>query len=124
MIILFFIIGMAIGIGGCVALDIAEASGYVGFALGIACMLLYGKISSLDTEKSKKVLKIIGCVGGALLLAVIIYAFSSCGEAGGKAGSGKCTICNKSASHTFQGSDYCDRHYKDAIEWAVDNVND
>lgn len=35
----------------------------------------------------------------------------------------KCTICGKAATHTFQGSGYCTKHYKDAIVWAMDNVN-
>lgn len=35
---------------------------------------------------------------------------------------GGCTICGKKATHTFQGSGYCDRHYNDAVKWAIDNV--
>lgn len=37
-------------------------------------------------------------------------------------GSGRCTICGKSATQTFQGSGYCDKHYKDAVSWAFDHV--
>ncbi len=35
----------------------------------------------------------------------------------------KCTICGKSASHTYQGSGYCNEHYKDAIVWSIKNVD-
>ena len=35
-----------------------------------------------------------------------------------------CTICGESASQSFQGSDYCEKHYVEAIKWAIDNVAD
>lgn len=34
---------------------------------------------------------------------------------------GKCCICKKTASHTFQGSNYCDSCYNDAVKWAIDH---
>lgn len=56
----------------------------------------------------------------ALCLSIIML-FSLCACGGGRSGSG-CTICGKAATHTFQGSGYCDRHYSDAVSWAIDNV--
>lgn len=76
-------------------------------------------------KEETSIFKIIcSSIVGAILVGIIIYAFRSCSEIGGRAGSGKCTICNKSASHTFQGYDYCREHYNDAVSWAIDNAND
>ncbi len=38
-------------------------------------------------------------------------------------GTSKCTICRKTATHTYQGSGYCTEHYKDAIAWSIKNVD-
>ena len=53
------------------------------------------------------------------LTIVLCFALSACG---GSKSTSKCTICKKTATHTFQGSGYCDAHYKDAIVWAMDHV--
>lgn len=58
-------------------------------------------------------------VAAYILLFIIVGTLS--GSGGGKNSSG-CTICGKSASHTFQGSRYCDTHYNNAVKWAIDNV--
>ena len=63
-----------------------------------------------------------------LLVLVVIYAVqiseNSTGSTNNSLGSTtKCTICGKAATYTFQGSGYCTKHYKDAIVWAMDNVN-
>lgn len=50
-----------------------------------------------------------------------VLALSLC-ACGGSKSTSKCTICRKTATHTFQGSGYCDAHYKDAIIWAMDHV--
>lgn len=50
-----------------------------------------------------------------LVLAFLLYACDS--------GTSRCTICQKTATHTFQGSGYCDKHYQDAIIWAFDHVS-
>lgn len=34
-----------------------------------------------------------------------------------------CTICGKTASHTFQGSKYCSTHYINAVKWAFEHVS-
>lgn len=47
---------------------------------------------------------------------IIILSMTACG--GGSSRS-KCTICGKAATHTFQGSGYCNTHYSDAIAWAM-----
>ena len=63
------------------------------------------------------------------LCAILIRSLCACGGGSGGGGSGsrgssssRCTICGKAATHTFQGSGYCDRHYNDAVAWAIDNV--
>lgn len=35
---------------------------------------------------------------------------------------GKCCICGKKATETFQGSNYCTSDYNKAVKWAIDNV--
>lgn len=54
-----------------------------------------------------------------VVLALLLVGLSSGGSS--SKGSG-CTICGKKATHSFQGSGYCDRHYNDAVKWAIDNV--
>lgn len=64
-----------------------------------------------------------GTLALILLILVAVMGFSKCGWGGGS-GSGntsKCTICGKSATHTFQGDGYCDTHYNDAVKWAIDH---
>ncbi|MBS5575214.1 MAG: hypothetical protein ACLR8U_13250 [Oscillospiraceae bacterium] len=63
------------------------------------------------------------------LCAILILSLCACGGGSGGGGSSsrgssssRCTICGKAATHTFQGSGYCDRHYNDAVTWAIDNV--
>ena len=43
-------------------------------------------------------------------------------NAGGSSVGGKCTICGKKATRSFQGSSYCSKHYNGAVDWAIDNV--
>jgi hypothetical protein len=66
----------------------------------------------------------------AVMIAVIlciVLCFASCGgssSSSSKSGSTRtCTICGKTATHTFQGSGYCTKHYNDAVNWAMDHVN-
>ena len=33
-----------------------------------------------------------------------------------------CTICGEKATQTFQDSEYCEKHYTEAVLWAFDNV--
>ena len=54
------------------------------------------------------------------ILMVILSMCSNGTERYGK-GSGKCNICGKSATHTFQGYGYCNKHYDGAVKWAIDN---
>ena len=71
-------------------------------------------------------------IGIIFVVALMLFFALIGGCGGGSSGSGgsgsggstnKCTICGKAATHTFQGSGYCTNHYKDAIAWAMDNVN-
>lgn len=64
-----------------------------------------------------------------VVLALLLVGLSSGGSSssgsssGGSSSKGSgCTICGKKATHSFQGSGYCDRHYNDAVKWAIDNV--
>lgn len=52
----------------------------------------------------------------SFMLAVVL-ALTLCACGGGS--TSKCTICRKPATHTFQGSGYCDSHYADAVSWAM-----
>ena len=76
-----------------------------------------------EGEKELTKIGIIFVVALMLFFALI----DGCGGGSGGSGSGgstnKCTICGKAATNTFQGSGYCTKHYKDAIVWAMDNVN-
>lgn len=59
----------------------------------------------------------------ALVIFIAAKSCSSDGSSSSGGSSNRCTICNSSATNTFQGSGYCDKHYKDAINWALDNVS-
>ena len=37
---------------------------------------------------------------------------------------GHCIICDKKATNTFQGSEYCKEHYDKAVKWSIDNLED
>ena len=62
----------------------------------------------------------------SLILAIVMclsLCLSLCACGGSSGGSGnKCYICKKPATHTFQGTKYCDSCYEDAVKWAFDNV--
>ena len=76
----------------------------------------------MEEKKARK-------IGIIFVVAVMLFfaLFDGCdGGSGGSRSGGstnKCTICGKAATHTFQGYGYCTKHYKDAIVWAMDNVN-
>ena len=55
-----------------------------------------------------------------ILVIALRMALCACG--GGSSSGNKCTICKKTATHTFQGSKYCDSCYEDAVKWAFNNV--
>lgn len=56
----------------------------------------------------------------AIIFSVILcLSLTACG---GGSSSSKCTICKKPATHSFQGSGYCDKHYQNAVTWAINNV--
>ncbi|MBE7036011.1 MAG: hypothetical protein E7403_01805 [Ruminococcaceae bacterium] len=65
----------------------------------------------------------------AMLILLIVCVAVSLGTSLGtslikKGDESKCTICDKPASHSFQGSGYCGEHYNDAVRWAIDNVSE
>lgn len=53
---------------------------------------------------------------------VIALCMALCACDGGSSSGNKCTICKKTATHTFQNSKYCDSCYEDAVIWAFNNV--
>ncbi len=58
-------------------------------------------------------------------IAFVVFALKSCmGGIFSSEDTSKCTICGKAATHTFQGSGYCTKHYNNAVKWAFDNVAD
>lgn len=70
---------------------------------------------ALKKKATEGMLKtIVVIIAAALLLSI---AIGSCSSGGG--GTSTCTICGQKATHVFQGSGYCDTHYKDAIAWAM-----
>lgn len=56
------------------------------------------------------------------VLAVAIIIILSMAACGGGSSRNKCTICGKTATHTFQGSGYCSTHYSDAVAWAMNHT--
>lgn len=57
------------------------------------------------------------------VIVVLALLFSCMGSSGGSSGgTGRCTICKKTATHTYQGSGYCDTHYRDAISWSLTHL--
>ena len=55
----------------------------------------------------------------ALLVITISLSLYGCSGGGN---TGRCTICRKTATHTFQGSGYCNTHYRDAVVWATNHL--
>ena len=55
------------------------------------------------------------------IIVILLFVFQlfmvGCGPS--SSGTSKCTICGKPATHTFQGSGYCNTHYNDAVNWAL-----
>lgn len=49
-------------------------------------------------------------------------AFDEFYEKYGNKPSGDCTICKKTATEVFQGYNYCDEHYIDAVTWAFEKA--
>lgn len=54
----------------------------------------------------------------AIAVAILI-GINGFGNSSYRGNTDTCTICGKIATHTFQGSGYCDNHYEDAINWAL-----
>ena len=59
----------------------------------------------------------------AIVLIIVISLFNGSGSGSGRygKGSGKCNICGKTATHTFQGYGYCDTHYENAVNYAINH---
>ena len=63
-----------------------------------------------------------------LIVGLLIVCFKSCSFGRNSGGGGNtsiadCVICGKDATHKFQGSSYCGKHYDDAVKWAIDHVD-
>lgn len=83
--------------------------------------ILYGIIGDLKERISKE--HIIGLIGVVVITAVFVVLLISC-SIDRPRDINECTICGKTATHTFQGSGYCNKHYDNAIKWAIDNPKD
>lgn len=58
-----------------------------------------------------------------VVLLAIVFLFSMCSDGSSSSNKSKCAICGKTATHTFQGSGYCNTHYNKAVKWAINNVS-
>ena len=63
-----------------------------------------------------KLIPVLVILAIAVAILIGINAFGNSSNGGN---TDTCTICGKKATHTFQGSGYCDNHYEDAINWAL-----
>lgn len=63
-----------------------------------------------------KLIPVLVIIAIAVAILIGINAFGNSSNGGN---TDTCTICGKRATHTFQGSGYCDNHYEDAINWAL-----
>lgn len=93
------------------------------FLLGCAMLLVSHRDISrgVSIETNKKIFKISGIT--TLVSALIFVCLFSIAFLNGSSGN-RCDICNKPATHSFQGYGYCDEHYQQAVIWAFDNVNE
>ena len=53
---------------------------------------------------------------GAVLLGLALGSMAS------SSGNRGCSICHEPATHRFQNTPYCYKHYTNAVNWAIDNV--
>ena len=93
----------------------------IGMVLLLAGGLLYGIIGDLKDNKSKDTIG--GLIGVIIITVLIVMLLFSCSIERPR-DINECTICGKKATHTFQGSGYCNKHYDNAIKWAIDNPKD
>lgn len=70
--------------------------------------------------KTKKSLIIF--ISTIVIGAIIIFIGINSDTGSNSHGGSGCTICGKTATHTFQGSKYCKKHYNNAVDWAIDDV--
>jgi hypothetical protein len=89
-------------------------------------MLLCDFVNLIEKEGRKMDSKKGGSGGKvAVMIAVIlciVLCFASCGGSSSSSSSSSthintrvCTICGKTATHTFQGYGYCTKHYNKAL---------
>ena len=107
-----------------IILALCEWTDLIGLA--VCVIILCCGISTLRINKIRGN-SVFSGITTAIGVVIISIAVISClitipNMIGGAPGSG-CTICGKSTSHTFQGSNYCTTHYNDAVKWAIDNSN-
>lgn len=76
--------------------------------------------NGVSDDTNKKIFKISGIV---TLISALVFAGLFCVSLLNSSSGNRCNICDKPATNTFQGYRYCDKHYKEAIIWAFDNVS-
>ena len=70
----------------------------------------------LENWVKNKLIPVLVIIAIAVAILIGINGFGNSSYGGN---TDTCTICGKRATHTFQGSGYCDNHYEDAINWAL-----
>ena len=84
-----------------------------------------GKPEMMGNGKPMTVGSLIGASATCVMIVLAVFLWSyllSDLSGGGYTNTSKCTICGKKATHTYQGSGYCDTHYLDAVKWSIDHT--
>lgn len=121
-------------------IDAATESIFWGVVLGfvlacIAAMVIYYlsvlwsnfKAESKEIRKRGRKIIIRTSLITLLIICGTITLFTFFGGNSGNSSDsepGHCIICDKKATNTFQGSEYCKKHYDKAVKWAIDNLDD
>lgn len=50
---------------------------------------------------------------------ILTFSFLGCSTPGKNHNDGKCDICGKSASYSDGDEEYCNEHFKDAVQWYI-----
>ena len=74
----------------------------------------------MQIQKASKFQLILTVVMIAVLAIVFCSVIADSVPSATKVG---CTICGKTATNTFQNARYCQKHYEEAILWAMEHVN-
>lgn len=65
----------------------------------------------------------VGVIVATIIITLIAVGGIGSGGNSSNTSISECVICGKNATHKFQNSSYCTKHYNDAVKWAIDNVD-